>query len=364
MRILHIAETIKGGIASYFDELVPNQIGHFGKDNVRLLVPDTQIAELSSVTRSVSTTFTPNSSFRAANIFLLSQRYRSLTREFRPNIIHIHSSFAGVACRITPSPKGTKLVYCAHGWSFSRDASALLTKVASVLERVLSRKSHAIICLSESDRAIAIRKGLPLERLHVIPNGIGDSPAETDQNTGAQLNWKENALRVLFVGRFDRQKGFDIFVQALKQLPTTHQAIAIGSPVVGKEEPAPLPENIDHIGWQPRHIVQQYFKSADVVVLPSRWEGAPITVLEAMRSGTAVIGTNVGAIPEQIVHRDSGLVIAPNNPKQLISALTEHSRAEFHSMGERARSRFNKLFSSDKMNSSTIALYTKLTKQR
>lgn len=294
------------------------------------------------------------------NILALAKSYRSALREFRPDIVHVHSSVAGIACRIVPVPRNVKLIYCAHGWAFSRETTSLSNRLTGLVERILSWKSDAIVCLSRRDLDLAMAKGIPAAKLHVIPNGICSTPSPAKNNSGVMRRWRDEAVRVLFVGRFDFQKGFDTFTQALSQLTTSHHAIAIGMPVVDRQGPLSLPPNVEHIGWQPRSVVHEYMASADVVVLPSRWEGAPITVLEAMRSGTAVIGTNVGAIPEQVADNLSGVIISPNDAPRLAEVLSTHSPTDFKEMGTRGRERFMQLFSSIQMNTATLNLYSNL----
>lgn len=111
-----------------------------------------------------------------------------------------------------------------------------------------------------------------------------------------------------------------------------------------------------------RADVPDILNAADVFVLASEREGAPLSVMEAMAMGKPVIATAVGGVPELVIHRATGLLVAPGSRSDLVRAmrsLVDDPRAR-RAMGRRARVHALANFSARRMASSYAALYTRL----
>ena len=353
--ILHVTEVLKGGPSSYLEEILPFQGLAFGSANVRVLIPCSQRGDLPSANDLPTTEFDDSGS-RTDHVRKLISAVRQLVKDRRPTVIHAHSTFAGVAVRlalrlvINPPP----VVYCPHGWAFDREGAAWKNRVIAGIERLLAPFASKIVCISEHDRQLAIRYGFDPKKLVVVLNGIRD----VGTIAPSTVSWPANKKHLLFAGRFDRQKGVDIFLSAMARLGPDYFAYAIGDAAIGDAAlPASIPENVKLTGWITRDQVQAYLASTDVFVMPSRWEGFGLSALEAMRAGRTVVASHVGGLPELVEDKVNGLLIEPNSVDSLVNAIASLNADQIKEMGVQSRLRFTQKFQSDQMNAALLRVY-------
>jgi glycosyltransferase involved in cell wall biosynthesis len=171
--------------------------------------------------------------------------------------------------------------------------------------------------------------GVPQEKTIVVPNACG-YPLESAQVEAilARRGQRpvERKLRVLFIGRFDRQKGLDRLVgivQAARQQQLPIEWRLVGKNVVKTEdaalELAPISEFIEPPAMT-NDALNEVYEWADVLLLPSYWEGLPLTVLEAMRLGVVVCAADVGAMAEAIDADRTGILVPNFNGDAFVSA--------------------------------------------
>ncbi|PYL05575.1 MAG: hypothetical protein DME34_11100, partial [Verrucomicrobia bacterium] len=172
--------------------------------------------------------------------------------------------------------------------------------------------------------------GAPSEKIIVARNAAAVSPASREeaiavaQAKGARRYSRKRPLRILFSGRFDVQKGIDRLEETAKKLAATGLPCAFevrGKAVisVGQRPPRIISGRIIEPSVDVRVLTRMYQK-ADIFFLPSRWEGAPLTILEAMSFGCIVISTNVGGISEIVEDRVSGFLLSNDQPDSAIAA--------------------------------------------
>lgn len=357
--ILHVAETLKGGIASYFDEILPEQAKEFGAHRVLLLFPKSHLSELPRRPPSRLMIFNPHAR-RWLNVFKLAYLTRRIVIQKRPSVVHAHSTIAGIASRLGLLfvPSRPKIVYCAHGWAFDRPISGMQSKVVALVERVLASCTDVIVCISEHDRASAITHGLPPGTLITLLNGIRDEPAsDAVRRTAEWIEWPAGVTRVLYAGRFDHQKGTDLLAAAMGRLKGVAHAHAIGSAVLGDSDSLAWPANVTVHGWMAREDLRPYIESCDVLVMPSRWEGFGLIALEAMRAGKPVLAARVGGLAEIVVDGVTGLLFEPNDTDALTAALASLTPTDIRRMGHAARARYLTHYTAAKLSSALIALY-------
>jgi glycosyltransferase involved in cell wall biosynthesis len=362
VKVLHVAETAKGGVRGYLEELVPHQLAIYGADSVRLVLPKDHVDGASPIPASAIRAIAADNNRLRRTLRLVAATLSEL-RHWQPDVVHLHSTFAGAALRplLALLPGGPRVIYCAHGWAFDRAQEGPANGLIAAVERLLARWTDAIVCVSAHDRQSALAVGIAAERLIHINNGIADLPGQPETARDPADAWPADRVRILFVGRLDRQKGADILCQALEQLRHTHYAVVIGDSVVSNADAAlRLPDNARGVGWIPRSDVEGFVRAAQVVVMPSRWEGLPLVALEAMRAGRAVVATRVGGLPEVVEHETTGLLVPPDDAPALVRALAVLDAARLESMGAAGRQRFERLFRADRMRDRTEALYRSL----
>lgn len=351
-----MTERIKGGIASYIDEVTAFQSTRLGSGHVGLIVPDSEAGYLARPECTRLTTYW----FEGRGLLAMLRLFRVVRREiraFQPHIVHLHSSFAGVSGRLavlTCRPRPA-VAYCAHGWSFAIDTARWKRALYALVERVLSRITSVIINISAADNRDSIAAGIDPDKCVVVPNGI--VPMRPAEGEAIDRSRPGEPLRLLFVGRFDRQKGIDILLDAMRCLGRRDvQLTVVGSQVLGGSA-IEMPAQVSVVDWLPRQDLPGYYARADAVVMPSRWEGFGMVAIEAMCCGTPVIASNRGALPEIVRHGQTGLVFDLDHPRALLVVLEALDREELRVMGARAGREFKRRFTAEVMNRSLIRVY-------
>jgi glycosyltransferase involved in cell wall biosynthesis len=356
MKILHLAESAKGGVGTYLAEILGDQARRYGSDNVRALIPSQHAAHVSGVDRRLLVTW-QRQDRSALGVFKLAAAMLREIARFQPTVVHAHSSFAGGVLRLlygwTRAP--FRIVYCPHGWAFDRQSSGLKNRLIERIERSLAPAADRIVLISHHEQREALRIGIDPACLSVVLNGIDDQPA------GRAARWDDDRIRVLFVGRLDTQKGFDTLLDAVDPIRDRVSVRVIGKAVAGPATaPRPYSSQVEYLGWRSLAEVATEIAAADVVVIPSRWEGFGLVALEAMRGGCAVVASAVGGLREIVVEGVTGHLVAPDNPERLMHALSLHDRETWQAMGAAGRARYEATFTARRMNDELQALYEDL----
>jgi glycosyltransferase involved in cell wall biosynthesis len=162
---------------------------------------------------------------------------------------------------------------------------------------------------------------------------------------------------VLFVGRFDRQKGTDLLLEALAELQDSVFCYLVGDTVLGDASLRALPPNARTTGWLAPSAIEAFYQSADVVVVPSRWEGFGLIAVEAMRAELPVIASRVGGLPEIVLDGETGVLLPPDDKASLVNALRDISDDRLAAMGRAGRQRFLRHFTLDRVHRQITELY-------
>jgi glycosyltransferase involved in cell wall biosynthesis len=200
----------------------------------------------------------------------------------------------------------------------------------------------------------AERIGIPAKRLRLIPNGI---PSESPRGRRREVLWPEGKRRVLFVGRFDRQKGTDVLLDALEELQDSAFCYLVGDTVLGDAPLRDLPLNASATGWLFPAEIEAFYRSADVVVVPSRWEGFGLNAVEAMRAELPVIASRVGGLIEVVKDGTTGVLVPPGDKSALVKALRDIDDERLAAMGRAGRQRFLRYFTLDRVHEQITGLY-------
>jgi len=284
----------------------------------------------------------------------------SLLKDSRPDLVHCHSSKAGILGRLAAHRLGIKTVFTAHGWSFA-EGTPLSRKVIGLLpERLLAIWTDCIITVSDTDRNLAIRYHVgKLEKLVTIHNGIADEPLPT-------IN-KDNArpITLIMVARFAAPKYFAQLIDAAATIKADFRLRLVGDgPLLElmkkRAEELNISDIVEFLGS--RDDVDALLTKSDVFILVSDWEGFPISILEAMRAGLPVIACDVGGIHEAITDRTNGRLVPRGEIAGLKLAMQEliSDEALRLKMGTEARRRFEQLFTTKIMLEKIEATYRAL----
>ncbi|MFJ3428866.1 glycosyltransferase [Pseudomonas fragi] len=358
IEILHCAETIKGGIATYLRELLPLQAETFGAEAIAVIIPESQRTELPSL-KGVKILTYKDKKNRALNSISIAKVTAHFIRENPTKIVHIHSTFAGVTLRplIWILYRKVKAIYCPHGWAWDRPMSRWKRTLTIWIEKALSHLCKRIICISQHEKNTAIKIGINESKLSVVLNGMGCAPCPSTKQYAA---WPGSGRKLLFIGRFDNQKGVDIFCDSLRQLKNKASGIIVGDYVLGDSEQLELPSNARHIGWLTAEDLQSLYLTADILIVPSRWEGFGLVAVEAMRAGLPVIASNVGGLAEVVEDNATGILIDPNSVQALVDAINRLSLESLKEMGMLGKLRFSQCFTIQRVHHELLGIYHNL----
>jgi len=237
--------------------------------------------------------------------------------------------------------------------------------LAWVLRTLPVTASDRIIAISEAVGRHLRPSWLARRRVTVVHNGI----APRDRRPVALPG--RGDPKVAFVGRLNQWKGYEIFVEAAAHVGTRNAGVGFvvaGSPPVGEEwreedlrvraERSGLGDRIAVLGY--RTDAPELFDSVQIAVVPSLWpEPFGLVVLEAMRSGCAIVATNRGGVPEMIENEVSGLLVPPGDVEALAAAIERLvvDVALRRRLGEAAERRVREAFTRDRFQASIQAVW-------
>lgn len=362
MKVLHAAETIKGGVATVINSLMEHQTKQSGLE-VICLVPSDQVENLVQLEKLKEFQFNRKGRNLLGMLAFFWTFYKLIISE-KPNIVHLHSSFAGLLGRLaiilTGRRNKIKIIYCPHAFGFLMQTSDLKRKFYVIAERILSTVTDKIICVSQSEYNTAIKKGFNAEKLIVIHNGVNVKGKKNIRMSNNNKNYN-----LLFVGRFDYQKGIDILAQAINELgkntTDTHYEFTLVGEAVNSDEDITFQEakniKVNKLGWlKPEQLEEQYLNH-DAIIIPSRWEGFAMVPLEAMSYGLPIIASDIDAFKEIEDHENSHITFFNLNAPSLFACLNNIQNIDFEKNGSSALNNFKIKYTDNIMNKKTSKIY-------
>ena len=242
-----------------------------------------------------------------------------LIKERKYDIIHVHLFPADVFAAIASLflPRNIKWIFSEHGAHNRRRT----LKIFKILDNFTYSRYSKIVCVSKQVE-FALLNWIPSNKgkTKVISNAV---PIPKFLNPCSVKTYD-----ILFVGRLVREKGIDILLKAIKILKNKYSK-NLKIAIVGDGE---LKENLNNLTVElgvnkevkffgVRKDVKELMVSSKIFVLPSRWEGFGLVIVEAMSNMLPVIATNVGGVPELIENGKDGILVPPENPKALARAI-------------------------------------------
>jgi len=218
---------------------------------------------------------------------------------------------------------GIPSVITLHGGSHYREK-----RLRRFLLRRAARRSAGFIAVSaETARQLTHDLSLQPGEVQVIPNGTPMTSGKADRGRRI-LGSDSEEVTVLGVGRLDQVKGFDVLSQAARLLHRT--GVQTRVVVAGEGAERQALEGMNQEGSHGEHLsflgmrddIPDLMAGADIFVMPSRSEGLPMALIEAMAAGLPVVASSVGGIPEVVEHGVHGLLVDPEDPVALAEAIS------------------------------------------
>lgn len=279
----------------------------------------------------------------------------ALIRPSPPLLLHAHSAVAGVIARLAGKLAQLPVVYTVHGFAFKPQAPTLIRRNAWLAEAMLAAWTTRMICVSAHEQTFAARLPMDASRISVVYNAIADMPWRSHQAT--------DKPSIVMVARMAAPKRHDLLINALALLGRQNLKPATRLLGDGPDRPAhqlrACAQGLTHIEWagDVSNVAEQLAQH-QIFVLLSDHEGLPISILEAMRSGMAIVATRLPGIAEMIEHGENGWLIE-NNPTDIANALAQllqdaHLRQR---LGQAARQSYETRFQPEAMAQQVEQIY-------
>lgn len=311
--LLYIVEAMGGGVFTYLVDLSNALCDKYNiyiayatreqtpADFKEYFDKRVNLVEVKSFTRAIS----PCADLKAA------KEIRNIVNDIKPDIVHLHSSKAGIIGRWIINGRKTPLFYTPHGYSFlMADASYLKRKFYKFLEWITAKRFCTTISCSEGEnretlaltkKAVYISNGINIEKLQAVLGGVS--------------NRRNDVFTVFTLGRICCQKNPSLFNKVAEKQPNI-SFVWIGDGELRDELKA---KNITVTGWVERKEALNIAARSDVFMLTSLWEGLPISLLEAMYMKKLCIVSNVIGNRDVIHNGINGYVC--NNADEFVKAI-------------------------------------------
>jgi glycosyltransferase involved in cell wall biosynthesis len=293
--------------------------------------------------------------------FLAILETRRLLKKIKPAVVSTHTAKAGMVGRIAAWLVGLPAIFTAHGWQFAEGISGVQRFFVETIERVTARICAKIITVSEFDRRLALdRKVVKAEKLITIHNGMPDAEEAPRLR---EYPAPQDAVRLIMVARFQRQKDHPTLLRALAKMRDKNWNLELVGDGPDMEKTRSLAAELGIAGRiefaGQRMDIPRRLAEADVFVLASKWEGFPRSILEAMRAGLPVVATDVGGCGESVAEGVTGYLVEKENVEALrerIARLIDSPETRGH-MGRAGRARFEAEFTFGAMYEKTVRVY-------
>jgi glycosyltransferase involved in cell wall biosynthesis len=300
-------------------------------------------------------------------------RLARLLKRSQVQIVHSHmfwsSLFASPIARLCGVPIVVETLHGTEAWRKGWKSSYLI-------DRATARFVSKYVAVSEYDaHFLQQKKGVSRDKITVIHNGVdtGRFTSATSKRKAIRqlMGFGDSDCVVIMVARFHAGKGHRVLFEAIRELVQVHPRLNLICLGEGEEEPhlrelrmaLGLETSIRLAGYQQN--VAEWLTAADINVLPSFYEGLPLTILEAMACGVPTVASNVGGIPDVIEDGVNGILVPAGDSHSLAAAISQLAGNWVlrTTMGEAARKSVSEQFTLEQQVRSTENMYADLCSQ-
>lgn len=337
--------TLVQALKSSFDVFVV-----FGEDGpVRQALATQGVA--TTIVSSLRSTINPVRDLRCLLAFL------KIVRSVRPDLLHAHSSKAGMIARLAAYILRLPCLYTVHGWGFGTGRTRLQSAMVYWVERSFSYfPATTYIFVSDADRRVGLeRLKLDPDRCKTIHNGMPDH--------GLRAQVGKNSA-VIMAARVCHAKDHDMVLQSFQRCSTRFKLVLVGEGTDSSEfrdrvlASAPSKHaQVACLGLSDG--VPQLLAQAGIFVLCSRYEGLPLSIIEAMCAGLPIVATDVGGVNELVEDGVSGFLVPAGDQAAMSNCLDrlQNDVALRVRMGQASRERYVANFGSKQMAAAVAQLY-------
>lgn len=276
-------------------------------------------------------------------------------RAFQPDLIHAHSSKAGILARLAGRLLRVPVIFTAHGWSFCPAMPQPGRTLYHACERALAPFAARIICVSECDRRLALEAGVGTpEQLVTVHNGVADVPRALRADAA-------RPPRIAVLARLATQKNHRLLFEAVRELPAAELELFGDGPLRGELEQLARALGIHARVHFRGHCarVAEALAECQLLAMTSNHEGFSLSILEAMRAALPVVVTDVGGNREAVEHGRTGLLSPLGDVRALrdnLARLLDDAALRVR-MGQAGRARYEARFTLERCFGSTLEVY-------
>jgi glycosyltransferase involved in cell wall biosynthesis len=260
---------------------------------------------------------------------------RARLRELAPQVVHTHSSKAGVLGRPAARAAGVRaVIHTVHGLPFHRYASAFLNQIYIWAERRAARSCDKIISVAEAMTRQAVSAGLAApDKFVTVYSGMEIEPFVAARSrrdeVRRRLGYTPEHFVITKLARLFEFKGHRYVLDAARTLVAKHpraRFLFVGDGMLRaklqeRARRLGLTEHLRFAGLVPGAEVPGYLAASDLLVHASLREGLPRAVPQALLAGTPVVAFDLDGAPEVITHEETGLLVPPCDPAALAAAI-------------------------------------------
>jgi len=349
MKLVHVlAPAAFGGLERVVHALATGQL-HRGHDVhvVMLLEPDTSEPSIAAQLRE--------SGVPIISVVLPGRAYGTQLRILRkhlvqlaPDVVHTHGYLPDVLSTLLIPRLAARRVSTVHGFVGN-------TRRGRLYEWMQCRTYRWVDAVAVSHKLAKdlVHRGVPEARVHVIANAaVGINNALSPEAARERLSIPAGVFSIGWIGRVSREKGLDVLIDALPAISDLRAHVTVigdGTERAGLSEKAGRVTDATHVSWAGVIAdAARLLRAFDVLVISSRTEGIPMTLLEAMAARVPIVATAVGGIPE-VVTQAEAVLVPSERPGDLANAIrfVHDDRAAASERGERAAVRLATAFSTE-----------------
>ncbi len=284
----------------------------------------------------------------------------SLLRRTRPDLVHTHTSKAGILGRLAARICRIPAIFTAHTWCFAEGTSWKWKVLGGPCERLAALPGGAIINVSEANRELARKYHIaPTSRLVTIHNGVPDIPSDAVEILPLA---PDELPVVIMVARFAPQKNQAMLLDAAARIAKPFRIQFAGTgPTMPEIEirvaEMGLTERVEFLG--DRSDIDCLLRRSSVFALPTNWEGFPLSILEAMRAGLPIAASDVGGVSESVIDGRNGF-LSPRGDTAAFTTTLEHLLTDEDlrlRMAQTSRHMFEENFTAEQMFRKTFNVY-------
>ena len=244
---------------------------------------------------------------------------------FKPDIVISHSSKAGIIARIACWKRKIPNLFTVHGWSFEQGTPIYQFLSGYIIEYLMKGISDKYFCVSEHTASFGQRKiGIERNKILVCPN--------IHEKRDLSSPDKNVYHSVLMVAGFRKQKDHSTAIKAMDRIVNVLNRKDINLTLIGDGPERKHIESLIHQFNLSRFVtlagetteIDKYYKSCDVVILPTHYEGLPIALIEAIQNAKPIIATNVSGVSEIVQDGFNGNLIAENDFNALADLIVKY----------------------------------------